>query len=364
MINVAGAELLTLSEGIRLKAYLCPAGVPTIGRGHTHGITHEMVRSGYTITAEQERELFRQDMEEWEAEVRASLKRQPNENQLAAFINFAFNIGLAGFRSSTALTRFEAGDVVGCAEAMKWWNKITLPGTTTKVVSDGLVSRRAREVALFLTPVGVEAPMPQQVVSPELAAVSTGGFKMPAFLLAAVPALLNAIPKLVSIFGSDSERSQKNLKAVEAVVDIAKAATGATNAQDLIERLERDPSAVTAVKSAVESQWFVLTQLVEVGGGIAEARKANAGYMIPGAPPFWSNPAFVVSMALLAMPFMMLVDFFYVHPELYAVELRTQIVTGILAVILVVAGYWLGTSISSSRKTELSAADNATKVQL
>ena len=35
-------------------------------------------------------------------------------------------------------------------------------------------------------------------------------------------------------------------------------------------------------------------------------------------------------------------------------DLRTQIVTAVLLVISIVGGYWLGTSFSSARKTELS----------
>jgi hypothetical protein len=46
------------------------------------------------------------------------------------------------------------------------------------------------------------------------------------------------------------------------------------------------------------------------------------------------------------------VDVFFVHPSAYDGNLRTQIVTGLLAVILMVGGYWLGTSASSAKKDE------------
>lgn len=162
MINTAGAKLITESEEIKLTAYLCPAGVPTIGRGHTKGITHQMVKDGYTITVDQERELFRQDMEEWAADVLACLVRKPNENQLAAMVSFAFNVGLAGFKKSTVLRAFEAYDDEAAAKAFGLWKKATVDGK--KVVMKGLVIRRAKEAALFLTPViqSVEA-MPQKI---------------------------------------------------------------------------------------------------------------------------------------------------------------------------------------------------------
>jgi len=50
---------------------------------------------------------------------------------------------------------------------------------------------------------------------------------------------------------------------------------------------------------------------------------------------------------------MLLVDVFYVHPENYSGDLRTQIVTAVLLIIGIAGGYWLGTSYSSARKTDI-----------
>lgn len=52
---------------------------------------------------------------------------------------------------------------------------------------------------------------------------------------------------------------------------------------------------------------------------------------------------------------MLLLDVFFVHPEAYVGELRTQVVTGLLMIISMVGGYWIGTSYSSMRKTEIGA---------
>lgn len=180
MINAAGAALITKSESIRLKAYLCPAGVPTIGRGHTHGITLQMVKDGYTITPAQEQELFNQDMMEWERDVRACLKRDPNENQLAAMISLAFNIGIPRFKTSSVLKAYDRGDYQAAARAFGLWNKITDPRTKQLVVSNGLSIRRSLESALFLTVVqatesypSINEPMPQEVVEPKPMTAST-----------------------------------------------------------------------------------------------------------------------------------------------------------------------------------------------
>ena len=179
MINAAGANLISQSESIQLRAYFCPAGVPTIGRGHTKGITAQMVHDGYTITVAQEQALFAADMEEWERNVRGVLTRTPNENQLAAMVSLAFNIGLAGFKSSSVLKAFNRGDDQAAYRAFGLWNKITDPVTGRKVVSNGLSIRRAKEAALYLAPVsagdGIRSfvDMPQAVEAPKPMTEST-----------------------------------------------------------------------------------------------------------------------------------------------------------------------------------------------
>lgn len=176
MINKAGQDLITSSESIRLKAYFCPAGVPTIGRGHTKGVTAKMVKDGYSITSEEEAALFRSDMEEWERDVRACLVRQPNENQLAALVCLAFNIGMTHFKKSSVLKAYERGDDVAAAKAFSLWVKITDPVTKLKVNSNGLVLRRSKEASLYLTPVADEAAvviLPQAVEPPKTMGEST-----------------------------------------------------------------------------------------------------------------------------------------------------------------------------------------------
>lgn len=175
---------------------------------------------------------------------------------------------------------------------------------------------------------------------------------MAPFVAAVLPSLIDLVPKLGKLFSSGSETAERNVKAAEIVVAAAKEAIGARNEQELLETLQVDPAAAAAVRAAIESVWF---KVDEVGGGVQAAREANAQYQQPGTPGFWNNPAFWISMVLLAMPFMLLVDVFFMHPESYDGNLRVQIVTGVLLVISIVGGYWLGTSFSSQRKTELGA---------
>lgn len=175
---------------------------------------------------------------------------------------------------------------------------------------------------------------------------------MAPFVAAVLPSLIDLVPKLGRLFSSGSETSERNIKAAEIVLAAAKEAIGARNEQELLDTIKMDPSAAAAVRGAIEAQWF---KLEEVGGGIAAAREANATYLHPAAPGFWLNPAFWISLSFLLMPVLILVDMLFVHADSYDATLRTQIVTAILALLGVVGAYWLGTSFSSQRKTELGA---------
>ena len=175
---------------------------------------------------------------------------------------------------------------------------------------------------------------------------------MAPFVAAVLPSLIDLVPKLGRLFSSGSETSERNIKAAEIVVAAAKEAIGARNEQELLETIKADPSAAAAVRGAIESQWF---KLEEVGGGIVAAREANAAYLQPGTQGFWHNPAFWISLLLLLPLYGLIVDVLFVHPDNYSSELRVQFVTALLGVIALIGAYWLGTSFSSQRKTELQA---------
>ena len=64
---------------------------------------------------------------------------------------------------------------------------------------------------------------------------------------------------------------------------------------------------------------------------------------------------FAVSLLLLSLPAMLAVDMLFIHPEAYRDELRVQIVTALLSLLTGVAGYWLGSSSGSARKTDMLA---------
>jgi len=148
-VNKEALDLIKEFEGLRLKAYIDPVGVPTIGYGLTTGaIPGVEVRMGMTITEEKAEEYLTTVVERFADQIWRHFKRQPSENEFGAMVSLAYNIGVGAFSSSTALRRFNQGDTEGAAEAMKWWNKGTVNGR--KVVLRGLTRRRAAEVKLFL----------------------------------------------------------------------------------------------------------------------------------------------------------------------------------------------------------------------
>ena len=242
------------------------------------------------------------------------------------------------------------------ASAAAYWHKRNLNALAdadrpedferiTKRINGGLNGQADRlqrwaKAKAALAPAVKESLTPQPTKEPTMAPI----------LAALLPSLVQGIPKLARLFGSGSEVSERNIKAVEMAMEVVKEATAAPNAQAAVEAIQADPVVAQKAAAAIEARWLELT---EAGGdGIAGARKANAEYSQKEGPRFWLNPAFWISMILLGFVAMLLVDVFYVHPENYIGEIKTQIVTGLLLIIGMVGGYWIGTSFSSARKDE------------
>ena len=89
-INKEGLNLIMESEGLSLKAYKCPAGVWTIGYGHTG----KDVKKGMTITEEKATELLKSDIVRFEKHVSCYNKIYNfTRNEFSALVSFAYNIG-------------------------------------------------------------------------------------------------------------------------------------------------------------------------------------------------------------------------------------------------------------------------------
>ena len=162
-INQATIDLVKRWEGFKADAYRCPAGVWTIGYGITAGAGIGVdPKPGMRVTEAQAERHLAQALERFAAQIRPSITAPINENEFGAFLSLAYNIGAGGFRGSSALRHFNAGDKARAAAAIKLWNKATVNGKRQTL--QGLVNRREDEVRLFLTPVAAQpapsAPAP------------------------------------------------------------------------------------------------------------------------------------------------------------------------------------------------------------
>ena len=135
---MTGLDIVKEAEGLRLSAYLCPAGIPTIGYGHTKG-----VKLGDTCTREQAEEWLENDFFMAKQDVKAVVRVPLRENQLDALASFVFNLGVRKLIQSTLLKKLNAGDYSGAAAEFDKW---VFAG---KVKLNGLIKRRAKERNLF-----------------------------------------------------------------------------------------------------------------------------------------------------------------------------------------------------------------------
>jgi lysozyme len=151
-INQATIDLVKKWEGFKAEAYLCPAGVWTIGYGITAGAGIGVdPKPGDRVTREQAERHLQAALERFAAQIRPAITAPINDNEFGAFLSLAYNIGVGGFRRSSALRHFNAGDKAKAAEAIKLWNRATVGGK--RQILQGLANRRAEEVVLFQTPV-------------------------------------------------------------------------------------------------------------------------------------------------------------------------------------------------------------------
>lgn len=140
------ADLCRQFEGLSLQPYLCPAGIPTIGYGSTRYASGRAVTlQDAPITREQADALLlltlRRDYLPGVLRLSPILADQPGA--LAAIVDFAYNLGIGRYGTSTLRRRIDAGDWPGArAELAKW---VRGGGK----VLPGLVRRRNAEAELI-----------------------------------------------------------------------------------------------------------------------------------------------------------------------------------------------------------------------
>lgn len=133
-------DIIQEFEGCKLTAYLCPAGVWTIGWGST-GVG---VSKGVVWTQEEADERYKKDMALFKAGVQKLVTVPVNKNQLEALTSFAYNLGIGALKGSTLLKFLNDGNYQAAANQFLRWDK-----ANGKVLA-GLARRRTAERNLFL----------------------------------------------------------------------------------------------------------------------------------------------------------------------------------------------------------------------
>ena len=133
-----GISLIKSFEGCELTAYRCSADVPTIGYGHTAGVS-----DGDTCTQEEAETMLAEDLVEFEDYVKNYVESELEQNEFDALVAWTYNLGPANLKESTMLKELNSGNFEEVPRQMKRWNR------AGGEVLDGLIRRREAESRLF-----------------------------------------------------------------------------------------------------------------------------------------------------------------------------------------------------------------------
>ena len=140
-ISEQGKDLIRIFEGVRLKAYKCSAGVPTIGFGNTFYEDGTKVKMGDSITLERARSLFDGLLPRYEKIVLNKVKRPLKQNEFDALVSHTYNTG-----GSSTLFKLVQEDAP-IEDIKKWW--LTKYITANGKFLSGLQRRRLAEFDMF-----------------------------------------------------------------------------------------------------------------------------------------------------------------------------------------------------------------------
>lgn len=165
-----GIELIKEFEDFFPNAYRDPVGVWTIGWGHTDG-----VEEGDVITKEEGEVYLAADLRETERYIKHYVQVPLTQHQFDALVSLVFNMGIGNFVKSSVYKFLNRGNY---AEACKQFSRYVNgthrdTGETEKF--EGLVRRRAAEMALWNLPDHV--PSDKSPIWPPLNEMGEGGVK-------------------------------------------------------------------------------------------------------------------------------------------------------------------------------------------
>lgn len=150
-VNEAGLALIRAYEGFRGQAYRCPAGILTIGYGHTSMAGPPDVRAGMRMNKAQAEAVLAADVAVFASEIARFIRVELSGNQFSALVSFAYNAGTGAFRKSSVLAAVNRGDFDSVPRRLNLWVKAggrTLPGLVKRRASEGQLFQRAEGVSL------------------------------------------------------------------------------------------------------------------------------------------------------------------------------------------------------------------------
>ena len=134
-----GFKLIKEFEGCKLYAYRCPAGVLTIGYGHTKG-----VKAGMAITQDLANKYLQEDVKFAENALN-KMNIKFSQNEFDALVSWIFNLGEGNFNSSTLKKKILAkAPAYEIADQIVKWTK------AGGKVQTGLQKRRIAEANMYI----------------------------------------------------------------------------------------------------------------------------------------------------------------------------------------------------------------------
>ncbi len=125
-------DIIREFESLKLNAYICPAGKPTIGWGTTRYPNGQAIQMGDVS-------------QKFCKELSTLIKVPVTDNQFCALLSFIYNFGAKKLGGSTLLRLLNEGANPRMV-ALQFHSWILIDG----VPSNGLIRRRKAEVKLFL----------------------------------------------------------------------------------------------------------------------------------------------------------------------------------------------------------------------
>ena len=157
-MNVSSEAIKVIQhhEGIRYKAYRCPAKLWTVGVGHVlypeQGKLPIDQRDGFALRPEDNRDfskdevdaILKSDLQRFERGVLSFCPVVLSQGMFDGLVSFSFNVGLGTLQRSTLRQKVLRGDMEGAAEELLKYCK-----AGGKILK-GLENRRKDERALFV----------------------------------------------------------------------------------------------------------------------------------------------------------------------------------------------------------------------